>query len=81
MLTYRLCVLLFNELKRYQFPKSTMIWQKECAEIVTIYENLLSRYANDNGKYKIIQRIRILLQDYYRDNISDYEKNLKRLFN
>ncbi|MFH1533398.1 MAG: hypothetical protein ABID64_00525, partial [Nitrospirota bacterium] len=53
--------LLFYKLEKHQNSKEVMTWQKECADLVTIFETLLSRHANDNGKYKIMQRIEALL--------------------
>ncbi|MBI2463583.1 hypothetical protein HYV57_01355 [Candidatus Peregrinibacteria bacterium] len=75
-----LACLLFSELEQYQKSKDVMIWQKECAEIVTLYETLLSRYKNDNGSYKIIQRVEILLGNHYKKDFENIKKNLKILF-
>lgn len=72
--------LLFIELEKYQRSKSPMTWQKECAEIVTLYETLLSRFKNDNGRYKIIQRIQILLSEDYKHDFKEVKKNLTSLF-
>ncbi len=72
--------LLFGELEQYQRSKKVMTWQKECAEIVTLYETLLSRVKDDNGRYKIIQRVEILLGDHYKKKFKNIKKNLKTLF-
>lgn len=72
--------LLFGELEQYQRSKKVMTWQKECAEIVTLYEALLSRFKDDNGRYKIIQRVEILLGNYYKKKFGNIKKNLKILF-
>jgi len=72
--------LLFIELEKYQRSKRPMTWQKECAEMVTLYETLLSRFKNDNGRYKIIQRIQILLSEDYKHDFKEVKKNLTSLF-
>ena len=72
--------LLFNELEKYQKSKEIMTWQKECAEIVTLYEMLLSRFKNDNGRYKIIQRVEVLLGGHYKNNFKNIKKHLTTLF-
>jgi len=72
--------LLFSELEQYQRSKDVMTWQKECAEIVTLYETLLSRCKNDNGRHKIVQRVEILLAEHYKKSFPKIKKNLKTLF-
>jgi len=72
--------LLFSELEQYQRSKKVMTWQKECAEIVTLYETLLSRRKNDNGRHKIVQRVEILLAEHYKKDFPKIRKNLKTLF-
>ena len=57
-----------------------MTWEKECSEIVTIYENLLSRRKNDNGRYKILQRIEIVLGNYLNNELDKMIEGLKKLF-
>ena len=72
--------LLFSELEQYQRSKRIMTWQKECAEIVTLYETLLSRFKDDNGRHKIVQRVEILLAEHYKKDFPKIKKNLKTLF-
>lgn len=72
--------LLFNDLEKYQRSKQIMHWQKECTEIVTLYEMLLSRFKNDTGRHKIIQRIEILLGKHYKSSFVNIKKNLHTLF-
>lgn len=72
--------LLFNELKKYQRSKQVMTWQSECADIVSFYEALLSTKPNDNGKYKICQRIEVLLGRYYKKDFSKIKSGLSSLF-
>jgi hypothetical protein len=73
--------LLFNELAKYQKSKKVMTWQAECADIVSFYESLLSKEANDNGKYKISQRIEVLLGRYYKKEFPKIVDGLRELFN
>lgn len=73
--------LLFNELAKYQRSKQVMTWQAECADIVSFYEALLSKEPNDNGQYKISQRIEVLLGRYYKKEFSKIKDGLKQLFN
>lgn len=73
--------LLFNELAKYQRSKQVMTWQAECADIVSFYEALLSKEPNDNGQYKISQRIEVLLGQYYKKEFSKVKDGLKQLFN
>jgi len=73
--------LLFNELEKYQRSKQVMTWQSECADIVSFYESLLSRKPNDNGKYRICQRIEVLLGRYYKKDFKKLKIGLNSLFN
>ena len=72
--------LLFNELAKYQKSKQVMTWQAECADIVSFYEALLSKEPNDNGQYKISQRIEVLLGQYYKKEFPRIKDGLKELF-
>lgn len=71
----------FEELFKYFRSKYPMNWQSECSDIVSLYEILLSRKKNDNGQYKIIQRIEILLSDFYGKKMPTIKKELKKLYN
>jgi len=71
---------LFSELSKYQKVKYPMRWQAECADIVAFYESLLSRKKNDGGRYRISQRIEVLLSGHYKDRFSDVRKGLKKLY-
>lgn len=71
---------LFMNLSKYQKGKYPMRWQEECADIVTFYETLLSRQKDDTGKYKIIQRIEVLLGDYYKNDLHKIRKDLSDLY-
>ena len=71
---------LFNDLEKYQRSKYITTWQKECVDLVNFYETLLSRFKNDNGKYKIIQRIEILLGNYYKNDFAKIRQELVKLF-
>jgi len=73
--------LLFNELAKYQRSKQVMTWQAECADIVSFYEALLSKEHNDNGLYKIGQRIEVLLGRTYRKEFLKIKDGLRELFN
>jgi len=73
--------LLFNELAKYQRSKQVMTWQAECADIISFYEALLAKEPNDNGQYKISQRIEVLLGRYYKKEFSKIKAGLKELFN
>lgn len=72
--------LLFNELAKYQRSKQVMTWQAECADIVSFYEALLSKEPNDNGQYKISQRIEVLLGQYYKKESPKIRDGLRALF-
>lgn len=72
--------LLFNELAKYQRSKQVMTWQAECADIVSFYETLLSKEANDNGQYRVSQRIEVLLGQYYNKEIPKILDGLKKLY-
>jgi len=80
---WRLCIafLQFEELFKYFRTKYPMRWQSECSDIVSLYEILLSRKKNDNGAYKIIQRIEILLGSFYRKEMPTIKKELKKFYN
>lgn len=70
----------FEELFKYFRIKDSMRWQSECADIVSLYEILLSSEKNDGGQYRIIQRIEILLGGFYEKEISDIKEGLKKLY-
>src|SRR3989344_3418626 len=72
--------LLFNKLAKYQRSKQVMTWQAECADIVSFYEALLSKEPNDNGQYKISQRIEVLLGRYYKKELPKIKDGLRDLF-
>lgn len=72
--------LLFERLAKYQKSKQIMTWQSECAEIVSFYEAILPRYPKDNGSYRIIQKIEILLGKSLKHNFPLVKNGLKELF-
>ncbi len=72
--------LLFGELAKYQRSKEIMTWQAECADIVSFYEALLSRKSNDNGHYRIGQKIEVLLGQYYKKELPGMRRDLGELF-
>jgi hypothetical protein len=76
---YVACIL-FNELAKYQRSKLVMTWPSECADIVTFYESLLSKEPNDNGQYRISQKIEVLLGKYYKKEFHKIREDLKQLF-
>lgn len=59
--------ILFDNIEKYYRQKTVMTWQSECADIVTLYETLLSRRKNDGGLYKISQRVNVLLGETFND--------------
>lgn len=72
--------LLYNRLEKYQRSFQMLTWQNECADIVTLYEALLSRYERDTGKYRIIQRLEVLLDNHYRSRFPGIKSDLEKLF-
>lgn len=78
---WRLCVAcqLFKSFQKYQFSKDIMTWQKECAEAVNFYETLLSVNKGDYGKFKMMQRIKVMLGKFYEKN-KDLEQGLGAVF-
>lgn len=69
-----------NKLRKYNEGRNIITWQSECADLVSFYETLLSRYKKDGGNHKIKLRIEVLLEAYYRDNINDIDSMLNKLF-
>jgi hypothetical protein len=76
---YAAC-LLFQGLTKYQKSTQLMTWQAECADIVSFYETLLSRKKNDNGRYKIGQKIEVMLGGHYRKSLTNIQDGLTELF-
>jgi hypothetical protein len=75
-----ICCLLFKKLEKYEKSTEVMTWQEECADIATFYESLLSRTPGDNGKYKISQRIEILLGNYYKKSFGKIKNDINDLY-
>jgi hypothetical protein len=71
------CVL-FEELGEYYGSKKLITWQSECADIVSLYENLFSRWKNDGGAYRVTQRINVILGKRFNNQT---KKDLKDLYN
>jgi len=72
--------LLYNRLEKYQRSFQILTWQNQCVDIVTMHEALLSRHKRDTGKYRIIQRIEVLLANHYRSKFPEIKKSLENLF-
>lgn len=72
--------LLFQDLGKYQRSKQIMTWQAECADVVSFYETLLSRHKNDNGRYKIGQKIEVMLGKHYKKDMRPLHDGLTELF-
>ncbi len=79
---WRLCLasILFLDLARYQYSKQVLTWPKECSDLVTLHELLLSTKERDRGASKMPRRIRALLGAHIGRPTSDIHDQLSRLF-
>ena len=75
-----MAMMLYMDLLHYQKYKLAFLWPKECAEIVTVYETLLSRSRHDTADASMIQRIEVVLGGHFQTALGGLRAGLKELF-
>jgi hypothetical protein len=71
---------LIFELQKYKNSKDVLSWPKECRDFITIYETMLTRHKNDGGKHKIIQRIEVLIGEYFKKDFNKIKRELDKVY-
>ncbi|MDD2807373.1 MAG: hypothetical protein PHW95_02555 [Patescibacteria group bacterium] len=75
-----LALVFFDQLFEYYNKKPVTTWPKECSEIVTLIETIFSVHKSDYGQTLMMQRVEVLLGDFYGKAFKDVKQDLKDLF-
>lgn len=72
---------LLKRISKRNPAKNIIFWQEECSELVTFFELMLSTEQNDTKSFQIKQRLKVLFDDYYKNEKGLLSETLDDLYN